>query len=300
VLEPLPANEEERVKHAGDWWGGGVFDKLGSDAVTQAGTGHISTHVSPQKIPDTVVSVGLNVNGQVGPMMRPAAHCLGGSSVQGAGMSAGGFSQDCFVHDSCMSSNFLQSDPHDCHFANAAGSLEPVKQVENVMGRSLIHKRQEISQGIRRDASSMNSSGESPILPAFSSNNDIHNASVSIVDNGSVSHCPSLEEIIAFGGIPKPSGNVRSSTRLGGQPNADMPQMEKAMMKAQSRDESFSSGQFTIPMHSIINIPDSEIVKRADRLGISLGNSAGEIGKSVKGLKMVEEERILTILEKKE
>ncbi|KAM0855580.1 hypothetical protein ACQ4PT_049693 [Festuca glaucescens] len=33
--------------------------------------------------------------------------------------------------------------------------------------------------------------------------------------------------------------------------------------------------------------------------GISLGNSTGEIGKSVKGLKMVEEERILTILEKK-
>jgi hypothetical protein len=52
-------------------------------------------------------------------------------------------------------------------------------------------------------------------------------------------------------------------------------------------------------MHSIINITDSEIVKRADRLDISLGNSTGEIGKSVKGLKMVEEERILTILEKK-
>jgi hypothetical protein len=52
-------------------------------------------------------------------------------------------------------------------------------------------------------------------------------------------------------------------------------------------------------MHSIIHIPDSEIVKRAERSGISLGNSAGEIGKSVKGLKMVEEERILTILEKK-
>ncbi|KAK1696218.1 hypothetical protein QYE76_012915 [Lolium multiflorum] len=220
VLEPLPANEEERVKHAGDWWGGG--DKLGSDAVTQAGTGHISTHVSPQKIPDTAVSVGLNVNGQVGPMMRQAAHCLGGSSVQGA-----------------------------------AGSLEPVKQVENIMGRPLVHNRQEIStfdsQGIRRDASSMNSSGGSPLLSVFSSNNDIHNASISIVDNGSVSHCPSLEEIIAFGGIPKPSGNVRSSTRLGGQPNADMPQLEKAMMKAQSRDDSFSSGYpYGLPLGSAV------------------------------------------------
>jgi hypothetical protein len=65
------------------------------------------------------------------------------------------------------------------------------------------------------------------------------------------------------------------------------------------RDESFTSGELAVPIHSIINIPDSEIVKRADRLGISLGNSTGEIGKSVKGLKMVEEERILTILEKK-
>jgi hypothetical protein len=77
-----------------------------------------------------------------------------------------------------------------------------------------------------------------------------------------------------------------------------MPQMEKAMKKAQMKDEAVHSGQFTIPLHSIINIPDSEIAKRADRLGISLGNSSCEIGKSIKGLKMVEEERILTILEK--
>jgi hypothetical protein len=86
---------------------------------------------------------------------------------------------------------------------------------------------------------------------------------------------------------------------LGGQPNADMPQMEKAKRKAQARDESFSSGQFNFPMHSIINISDSEIVKRAECLGISLGKSPSEIGKSVKGLKMVQEERILTISENK-
>jgi hypothetical protein len=75
--------------------------------------------------------------------------------------------------------------------------------------------------------------------------------------------------------------------------------MEKAMKMASLRDESSTSGQSTIPRHSIINIPDSEIARRADHLGISLGNTAGEIGKSVKGLKMVEEERILTFLEKK-
>jgi uncharacterized linocin/CFP29 family protein len=78
-----------------------------------------------------------------------------------------------------------------------------------------------------------------------------------------------------------------------------MPQVEKAMKMLQLRDESSASGQLTIPTHSIINIPDSKIVRRADRLGISLGNSVGEIGNSVKGIKMVEEARILTILEKK-
>jgi hypothetical protein len=69
-----------------------------------------------------------------------------------------------------------------------------------------------------------------------------------------------------------------------------MPQLEKAMKNA--RDDSFSSGQFSVPKYSIANIPDSEIAKRADRLGISLGQSEGEIGKSIKGIKMVEEERI--------
>jgi hypothetical protein len=119
------------------------------------------------------------------------------------------------------------------------------------------------------------------------------------VENDSVSLCPSIEDVIAFGGIPKPISTGRSSTRLGGQPNADMPQMEKAMKMASLRDESPTSSKFTIPRHSIINISDSEIVRRADRLGISLGKSAGEIDKSVKWIKMVEEERILTILEKK-
>jgi hypothetical protein len=66
------------------------------------------------------------------------------------------------------------------------------------------------------------------------------------------------------------------------------------------RDERFSTGQSSTPMLSIVNIPDSEIVKRADRLGISLGKSAREVHKSINGIKMLEEERILTILKKKE
>jgi hypothetical protein len=79
-----------------------------------------------------------------------------------------------------------------------------------------------------------------------------------------------------------------------------MPQLERAMKNAQLRDESFNTGQFAIPIYSIVNIPDCEISKRVDRLGVSLGKSEGEIGKSIKGIKMVEEERILTILKEKE
>jgi hypothetical protein len=37
---------------------------------------------------------------------------------------------------------------------------------------------------------------------------------------------------------------------------------------------------------------------RVDWLGVSLGNSATEVVKYIKGIKMVEEERILTILQK--
>ncbi|KAK1632989.1 hypothetical protein QYE76_007304 [Lolium multiflorum] len=44
------------------------------------------------------------------------------------------------------------------------------------------------------------------------------------------------EEVIAFGGIPKPSAGLRSSTRLGGQSNADMPILEKAMKNVQLDD----------------------------------------------------------------
>ncbi|KAM0878122.1 hypothetical protein ACQ4PT_035063 [Festuca glaucescens] len=53
---------------------------------------------------------------------------------------------------------------------------------------------------------------------------------------------PTLDEIIAFGGIPKTSTGVRSSARLENRPDVDMPQMEKAMRNAQMREASCSSG----------------------------------------------------------
>jgi hypothetical protein len=150
-----------------------------------------------------------------------------------------------------------------------------------------------------RTASLMKTTGELSTSFEELSNIGTHTISLTAIENDNVPLFPSIEEIIAFGGILKPTTRVRSSTRLGSQPNADMPQLEKAIKNAQLCDESFSTGQSSIPLFSIVNIPDSEIVKRADRLGVSLGNSAGAIGKSIKGIKMMEKERILTILKKK-
>ncbi|KAK1669197.1 hypothetical protein QYE76_057356 [Lolium multiflorum] len=51
-----------------------------------------------------------------------------------------------------------------------------------------------------------------------------------------------VEEVIAFGGIPKPSAEVRSSTRLGNQIDGDMTQIDKAMKRAQLREDPPISG----------------------------------------------------------
>jgi hypothetical protein len=48
-----------------------------------------------------------------------------------------------------------------------------------------------------------------------SSNNDTHITSISLVDDDYVSHCPSIEEVIAFGGIQKPTIGVRSRYPVG-------------------------------------------------------------------------------------
>jgi hypothetical protein len=187
-------------------------------------------------------------------------------------------------------------------YSTLVGSLE--KHMDSTMGNAVLDKKGEKNtvdlQDRMRNASPMKTTGESSTSFKESSNIAIPTLSLFVIENDNVSHYPSAEEVITFGGIPKPTIGVGSSTRLGGQPNADMPQLEKAMKNAQLRDETFTTGQLAIPMYSIVNIPDSEIIKRADRLGVSLGNSAGQIGKSIKGIKMVEEERFLTILKKKE
>jgi hypothetical protein len=192
-------------------------------------------------------------------------------------------------------------------YSTLVGSLE--KHMDSTMGNAVLDKMGNAGlekKGVKntfdlqdrmRNASPMKTTGESST--SFKPNTAIPTLSLSVIENDNVPLYPSIEEVIAFGGIPQPTAGVRSSTRLCGQPDADMPHLEKAMKNAQSRDEVFTTGQLAIPMYSIVNIPDSEIVTRANRIGVSLRTSAGEIGKSIKGIKMVEEDQILTILKKK-
>jgi hypothetical protein len=113
----------------------------------------------------------------------------------------------------------------------------------------------------------------------------------------SVSPKPSVEDVVAFGGIPCPAANeVRISKRIGAQSDADLTQMERAMKKTQLRN-SVNSGNH-IPKFSILSIPDTEIKERANRMGISLGKSFDEVASSINGIKNREGERTLLIMQK--
>jgi hypothetical protein len=74
--------------------------------------------------------------------------------------------------------------------------------------------------------------------------------------------------------------------------------MEKAKKDTQMHQTPSSPGKSFIPKKMIVNIPDDEIGHRAERLGISLGCSEGDVEKSIKVIKLLEENRILTLWHK--
>jgi hypothetical protein len=102
----------------------------------------------------------------------------------------------------------------------------------------------------------------------------------------------SNDEVVAFGGIPAPSADIRSSSRIRAQDNADLPQMERAMRMAQLRD---SPGLFSSRL-SFTSIPDSEVVNRANKLGVSLGSSPSAVASSVRELKIFEHHRAVQFI----
>ncbi|KAK1626125.1 hypothetical protein QYE76_000440 [Lolium multiflorum] len=108
---------------------------------------------------------------------------------------------------------------------------------------------------------------------------------------------PTLEQLVAFGGIAEPSSNgVRTSGRIRAQPNADMPQLERAVHLAQRRNEHLLTGTSNTANPSIIHMSSDQIVSRANKLGISLGNSTEQVLKSVQKIKSLESDRHVTFL----
>jgi hypothetical protein len=109
----------------------------------------------------------------------------------------------------------------------------------------------------------------------------------------------SLEDIVAYGGIPDPAGSgLRSSLRIKAQPNADMPQLERAMHLTERRQSSATPGISCVKKLSFADLPDDDVASRADRLGICLGDSSVTIKKSIHCIKELEKSRNLVFLNK--
>jgi hypothetical protein len=176
---------------------------------------------------------------------------------------------------------------HTGHISNVAATQVTATQV------TTLFKSQENDADINKHIHSGMSHAISDLAPKNS------NVTVEVTNNMlvSVSSKPSVEEVIAFGGIPCPHANeVRISKRIGAQSDADLTRMERAMKNTQMRN-SVNSGNH-VPKFSILSIPDIEIKERADRMGISLGKSFDEVASSINGIKNREGERTLLILKK--
>jgi hypothetical protein len=176
---------------------------------------------------------------------------------------------------------------HTGHISNVAATQVTATQV------TTLFKSQENDADINKHIHSGMSHAISDLAPKNS------NVTVEVTNNMlvSVSSKPSVEEVIAFGGIPCPHANeVRISKRIGAHSDADLTQMERAMKNTQMRN-SVNSGNH-VPKFSILSIPDIEIKERADRMGISLGKSFDEVASSINGIKNREGERTLLILKK--
>lgn len=110
---------------------------------------------------------------------------------------------------------------------------------------------------------------------------------------------PSMEEVIAFGGIPRATQTeVRSSTRIRAQHNADETQLARAMQQAQSRDDATVSGTKPVSNLSFVNMQSSEILGKASRIGVRLGKDFDEAVETIDCLKRIEENRNLHFLNK--
>jgi hypothetical protein len=109
---------------------------------------------------------------------------------------------------------------------------------------------------------------------------------------------PSMTEVISFGGItPNSMKGIRSSARLSAQPNADVSQMERAMMLASKRDDVQAQGtqKSTIPSFSAFT--DEQIIDKATAIGVSMGVNLDDRLHAARLIKDIEKQRMITFLD---
>jgi hypothetical protein len=83
---------------------------------------------------------------------------------------------------------------------------------------------------------------------------------------------PTKADVIAFGGIAQGMvAGVRSSDRLRAQPFSDATQLDRAIMIAQRRDDFSGQGTNLNKKSSLLSFTEKQIVHRASRIGVSLG-----------------------------
>jgi hypothetical protein len=106
-----------------------------------------------------------------------------------------------------------------------------------------------------------------------------------------------VEEIPAFGCIPDPtSGDRRSSWHIQAQPDADDLELGRAMRVAKIRDIESSTGLSVNTSFPVLHFSEHDIVDKADKLGVSVGENSREVATSINELLDLEEDRATSML----
>jgi hypothetical protein len=108
----------------------------------------------------------------------------------------------------------------------------------------------------------------------------------------------SQAEVLAFGGVP--AAGIRSSDRIRQQLNADASQLNRAQGLAQKRDLALDSSNCRASKYTLSSFSHDDIVDRASKLGVNLGNSPSQILSSIDNLKDTDLQRTLIMLKKNE
>lgn len=108
----------------------------------------------------------------------------------------------------------------------------------------------------------------------------------------------SVNDVVTYGGIPAASTDVRSSSRIRSQANADASQMKRAQQLAHAKDDASCSGTKHPSNYSLSSFSDDAFLHRAKSLGVSLGDTPSKITAMISKIKNDDDSRTLIILQK--